>query len=397
MASSRSTTPRWRSPATRSTRRVGLRRLEVVNEPDATGTSLTFRVNGLDIFAKGANWIPADALAVAHHPRPHPPPPRRSGRRQHEHDPRLGRRLLRVRRLLRRLRRARPARLAGHDVRLLAIPLDAGFPRQPSTPRCATRSSAWRPRPSIALWCGDNEMIGSLNWYELSQEEPRPLPRQLRPPQSRDRGTRSSSSDPDRRFWPSSPCTRGARLWRRLARRQPGRHALLVGLAREQGFRALLHGQAALLLGVRLPVLPDHADDRALRRAVAVERDVAGDGVPPARPRRQRPHRRDDDALFPRPERSFESFVYLSQLQQALAIETAVRYWRSLKPHSMGAIYWQLNDVWPAVSWSSLDYFLAWKTLHYHARRFFAPVATRLRASRTAGSSSRRSTTGISR
>ena len=42
----------------------------------------------------------------------------------------------------------------------------------------------------------------------------------------------------------------------------------------------------------------------------------------------------------------------------------------------MGTIYWQLNDVWPAVSWSSLDYFLAWKTLHYHARRFFAPVAT---------------------
>jgi beta-mannosidase len=73
---------------------------------------------------------------------------------------------------------------------------------------------------------------------------------------------------------------------------------------------------------------------------------------------------------------SFERFVYLSQLQQALAIEMAVRHWRSLKPHNMGTIYWQLNDVWPAVSWSSIDYFLAWKTLHYHARRFFAPVAT---------------------
>ena len=76
---------------------------------------------------------------------------------------------------------------------------------------------------------------------------------------------------------------------------------------------------------------------------------------------------------------SFQAFVYLSQLQQALAIETAVRYWRSLKPHTMGTIYWQLNDVWPAVSWSSIDYFLAWKTLHYHARRFFAPVATAAR------------------
>ena len=72
---------------------------------------------------------------------------------------------------------------------------------------------------------------------------------------------------------------------------------------------------------------------------------------------------------------SFEKFVYLSQLQQALAIETAVRYWRSLKPHCMGTLYWQLNDVWPAVSWSSLDHAIGWKTLHYHARRFYAPLA----------------------
>jgi beta-mannosidase len=72
---------------------------------------------------------------------------------------------------------------------------------------------------------------------------------------------------------------------------------------------------------------------------------------------------------------SFESFLYLSQLQQALAIETAVRFWRSLKPNTMGTLYWQLNDVWPAVSWSSLDHAIGWKTLHYHARRFYLPVA----------------------
>ena len=41
----------------------------------------------------------------------------------------------------------------------------------------------------------------------------------------------------------------------------------------------------------------------------------------------------------------------------------------------MGTLYWQLNDVWPSVSWSSLDHALGWKTLHYHARRFFAPLA----------------------
>jgi beta-mannosidase len=72
---------------------------------------------------------------------------------------------------------------------------------------------------------------------------------------------------------------------------------------------------------------------------------------------------------------SFAGFVYLSQLQQALAIETAVRFWRSQKPHSMGTLYWQLNDVWPSISWSSLDHAIGWKTLHYHARRFYRPVA----------------------
>jgi beta-mannosidase len=72
---------------------------------------------------------------------------------------------------------------------------------------------------------------------------------------------------------------------------------------------------------------------------------------------------------------TFESFLYLSQLQQALAIDTAVRFWRSLKPNTMGTLYWQLNDVWPSVSWSSLDHAIGWKTLHYHARRFYLPVA----------------------
>jgi beta-mannosidase len=70
----------------------------------------------------------------------------------------------------------------------------------------------------------------------------------------------------------------------------------------------------------------------------------------------------------------FENFVWLSQVQQGVAIKTAVDYWRSLKPHCMGALYWQLNDVWPCASWSSLDYGGGWKLLHHMAKRFFAPV-----------------------
>src|SRR5262249_50987122 len=73
--------------------------------------------------------------------------------------------------------------------------------------------------------------------------------------------------------------------------------------------------------------------------------------------------------------RDFSNFVYLSQIQQGLAIKTAVEYWRSLKPHCMGTIIWQLNDTWPVASWASLDYGGNWKAMHYQARRFFSPVA----------------------
>jgi beta-mannosidase len=72
----------------------------------------------------------------------------------------------------------------------------------------------------------------------------------------------------------------------------------------------------------------------------------------------------------------FENFLYLSQVQQALAIKTGVEFWRSLRPSCMGAIYWQLNDNWPVASWSSLEYGGRWKQLQYHAKRFFAPVMT---------------------
>jgi beta-mannosidase len=72
--------------------------------------------------------------------------------------------------------------------------------------------------------------------------------------------------------------------------------------------------------------------------------------------------------------RTFEDFVYLSQVQQGVAIKTAVSHWRSLKPYCMGALYWQLNDTWPVCSWASLDHGGGWKLLHHMARDFFAPV-----------------------
>ncbi|NZA26871.1 glycoside hydrolase family 2 protein [Luteimonas sp. SJ-92] len=73
--------------------------------------------------------------------------------------------------------------------------------------------------------------------------------------------------------------------------------------------------------------------------------------------------------------KNFADFVYLSQATQAEGIEIAALHHRRSRPYTMGSLYWQLNDVWPGASWSSIDWFGRWKALHFHARRFFAPVA----------------------
>ena len=73
--------------------------------------------------------------------------------------------------------------------------------------------------------------------------------------------------------------------------------------------------------------------------------------------------------------RDFPAFVYLSQVMQADGIQLAALHHRASRPYTMGSLYWQLNDVWPGASWSSIDYAGRWKALHFHARRFFADHA----------------------
>ena len=76
--------------------------------------------------------------------------------------------------------------------------------------------------------------------------------------------------------------------------------------------------------------------------------------------------------LFPK---DFDSLLYLSQILQAIAIKYGVESFRRRRGECMGALYWQLNDNWPVASWSSIDYFGRYKALQYMARNFFAPIA----------------------
>lgn len=71
---------------------------------------------------------------------------------------------------------------------------------------------------------------------------------------------------------------------------------------------------------------------------------------------------------------TFEDYVYMTQWFQAEAVKVAMESHRRAKPYCMGTLFWQLNDCWPAISWSSIDYYGRWKALQYYSRRAYAPV-----------------------
>ncbi len=72
--------------------------------------------------------------------------------------------------------------------------------------------------------------------------------------------------------------------------------------------------------------------------------------------------------------KDLSSLIYVSQLSQAEAIRYGVEHMRRHRGRCMGATYWQFNDNWPVASWSSIDYFGRWKALMYQSRRMYRQV-----------------------
>jgi len=83
-------------------------------------------------------------------------------------------------------------------------------------------------------------------------------------------------------------------------------------------------------------------------------------------------HYISEQFLYPK---DFESILYVSQILQGVAMKSGVEHWRRNRGRCMGSLYWQLNDNAPVASWSSIDYFGRWKALQYMARKFYAPLA----------------------
>lgn len=225
----------------------------------------------------------------------------------------------------------------------------------------------------IGLWCGNNENFGALGWFKESN-------------QNRDRyiidydrlyngliGTKIKQLDSSRLYWPSSPCSGPddfADNW----------HSDNMG---DMHYWSVWHERKSF--DAYLSIRPRFVSEFGYEsfpsldciKSFAKESDF--NFTSPVMEYHQRSPSGNSIIIenfsryfrFPN---GFENMIYLSQVQQAVAIKTAVDWWRSLNPHCMGTLIWQLNDVWPGPSWSSLEYSGKWKLLHYESRKFFENV-----------------------
>jgi beta-mannosidase len=360
-------------------RDTGLRSVELRRQRDRWGRSFEFVVNGVPIFAKGANLIPFDSF-----------PSRVSDARMWQV-----------------LKSARDANMnmlrmwgGGHyqsdafyamaDRLGLMIwqefmfggaitPYDQAF-RDNTRIEATEQVLRLRDHPSIVLWCGNNEM--QTGWE--SWDDRKKFAKDIGPAETArvEQGMRTLFGDtlrhvvkqlaPDVPYWATSPGTDFEGPANQLTDGDYHAWDVWSGSAPiEKYLQTTPRFQSEYGLQ-SMPVM-------ATVRAFATPADLSPDSPV------MRAHQKFDSGngnqrllLYIRKyygePKDFESFVYLSQVMQAEGIELASDHLRSSRPQSMGSLYWQLNDVWLGASWSSIDYFGRWKALQYHARRFYAPL-----------------------
>jgi beta-mannosidase len=356
----------------RVSRKIGLRTIELIDEPDAAGRRFGFRVNGQEIFCRGANWIPADALP---------------GRITREKTAALLRSAVDANMNMIRVWGGgiyEPDWFYGLcDAMGLLVwqdfmfscnlyPAAAAFLREVAE-EVRYQAARLQHHACVALWCGDNELIGALTWFDESR---RNRDRYLVAYDRLNRTIEAALKEtaPDANWWPSSPSSGvlnfgdawhddssgDMHFWSVWHEGKDFEHYREVKprFCSEFGFQSY----------TSMNVIRAFADKEDMNIASEVmeshQKNAGGNA-------------RIAETMFRyfRFPKDFENFVYLSQVQQGLAIKTAVEYWRSLKPHCLGTLFWQLNDTWPVASWSSLDYGGGWKALQHMAARFFGPVA----------------------
>ena len=357
--------------------KFGLRTVELVHETDEYGKSFYFKLNGVPVFMKGANYIPLDNF------------PSRVGK------DRLYQVVQNAKLANMNMLRVwgggiyeddlfyaycdREGILVWQDFMFACAmyPGDSSFLANVEE-EAAQQVKRLRNHPSLALWCGNNEVDEAWhNWgwqkqFGYSAEDSARiwedylelfhdiLPRVV------------SENDAMTDYWPSSP----KHGWGRKESLTDGdMHYWGVWWGREP-FSRYNEKVGRFMSEYGFQGYPPYA---------TLEKYIPEDelyvGSPSLLNHQKHPFGEEvirefmEKAYTLPPAQQMEDYAYLSQLTQAYGIRTAIEAHRRNMPRCMGTLYWQLNDCWPAISWSSLDYHNRWKALHFFAKRAYKNVA----------------------
>lgn len=352
---------------------VGLRAIELVQEKDTAGKSFYFKVNGVPVFMKGANYIPPDSFL-----------PRTSGSVyksivKNAKDSNMN--------MLRVWGGGVYADDAFYDecdkngilvwqdfmFACAMYPGDDAFVDNVKN-EVIDNVNRLQNHPSIALWCGNNEMDeGWHNWgwqkqYKYSAQDSTKIWNDYQKlfhkviPQTLD----SLLSKDKNRYWPSSPSigwgkkeslSQGdSHYWGVWWGKEPFEtYEKKIGrFMSEYGFQSMPNLETVKTF--------THNGDLNFQSEAIKNHQKHPTGYETITEYMER------DYKIPT---RFEDYIYVSQLLQADGMKTAIEAHRRAKPYCMGTLFWQLNDCWPVTSWSSVDYFGRWKALQYQAKRSF--------------------------
>lgn len=352
------------------TDKVALRTVDLIAEKDENGRSFTVRVNGRDIWAKGSCWVPTDAI-----------PGRITPEKTHALLEAAATANMNMIRVWGGGRYEPDSFYRSCDALGLMVwqdymfacnlyPCDDVFL---GNVRQEVDYQTRRLNHRVTVWCGDNELVGAIGLFKETKADPQ---RYLVAYDRLNRAIEETMKalQPDADWWPSSPSKGpldftdgfhedGAGDMHFWAVWHEGRE-----FAHYRDIKPRFISEFGFQSYPSMPVIESFTTevDRNIASAVmgAHQKDPGGNS--------RITRTMFDYFRFPN---SFEDFVWLSQVQQALAIRMGVSYWRSTKPNCMGSLIWQLNDTWPVASWASLNYDGSWKLMHYAAQRFYASVS----------------------